>query len=187
LKEQGIYEETLITFNSDHGMSAFEKKQPSISPAVALTNAGFRVATSEVQLTTETQIIVLDMGVRVVYFRKVSEQEKEKALQILRGIDGTELLERARLDALGCHDNRSGDVIVSPLPGYTMSNAGGSGGLHGRFAEQNPLLFFRGPGFKRGATVQSTRTIDIVPTLLRLVNISPARTVDGKVILSALE
>jgi hypothetical protein len=36
----------------------------------------------------------------------------------------TELLDRAKLDALGCHDNRSGDVIVSPLPGYTMSKAG---------------------------------------------------------------
>jgi hypothetical protein len=78
-------------------------------------------------------------------------------------------------------------VIVSPLPGYTMSNAGGAGGLHGRFAEQNPILFFRGAGIKRGATINAAQTIDIVPTLLRLVNVAPAGTVDGKVISAALE
>jgi arylsulfatase A-like enzyme len=187
LKELGIYEETLITFNSDHGMSAYEKKAVSIEPARALTEAGFRVATKDTQLNAETQIVVLDGGVRVVYFRKVSDPEKQKALAVLASIEGAEVLGREKLDALGCHDNRSGDAIVSPLPGYTMSGAGGRGGLHGRFTEQNPILFFRGPGFKRGAVVESARTIDVVPTLLRLVNVPPAKTVDGKVIAGALE
>ena len=182
LKEQGILEQTLITFNSDHGMSAFEAKQVATAPTQALIQAGFRVATSEAQLNADTQIIVLDYGVRLVYFRKLSADERLKAVQILSQIDGTELLDRAHLDSLGCHDNRSGDVIVSPLPGYTMSNAGGTGGLHGRFAEQNPILFFRGSGIKRGATIDAAQTIDIVPTLLRLVNVAPARTVDGKII-----
>ena len=76
---------------------------------------------------------------------------------------------------------------MSPRPGYTISNAGGSGGLHGRFAEQNPILFFRGPGIKSGATVETAQTIDIVPTLLRIVNIVPARTVDGQAVTGALK
>jgi arylsulfatase A-like enzyme len=97
------------------------------------------------------------------------------------------VLDRKKLDALGCHDNRSGDLIVSPLPGYTMSNAGASGGQHCRFAEQNPLLLFRGPGFKPGATVDAAETIDVVPTLLRLVNVPPATSMDGKVIANALQ
>jgi arylsulfatase A-like enzyme len=185
LKEQGIYEDTLITFNSDHGMSAFESKSVSISPTQALIQAGFRVATAEPQLKADTQIIVLDYGVRLVYFRKTSEDEKQKALKILSQIEGTEVLDRQRLDALGCHNNRSGDVIVSPLPGYAMSNAGRSGGLHGRFAEQNPILFFHGPGVKRGATVASAQTIDVVPTLLQLAKVAAPATVDGKVISGA--
>src|SRR6476661_2290097 len=110
---------------------------------------------------------MVQYGVRLIYFRKpLSNEEKKRVISALSAIEGAEVLDREKLDALGCHDNRSGDVIVSPLPGYTMSNAGGRGGLHGRFAEQNPILFFRGPGFKRGATVDAAQTIDIVPTLL---------------------
>jgi arylsulfatase A-like enzyme len=187
LQELGIYEETLITFNSDHGMSGYETKAVSIEPARALTNAGFRVATKDTQLNADTQIIVVDAGVRLIYFRQVSDADKQKALALLATIEGAEVLDRDKLAALGCHDNRSGDVIVSPLPGYTMSGAGGRGGLHGRFTEQNPILFFRGPGFKRGAVVEAAQTIDVVPTLLRLVNVAPAKTVDGKVIAGALE
>jgi predicted AlkP superfamily pyrophosphatase or phosphodiesterase len=187
LRTLGILEETLITFNSDHGMSAFESRQVSLSPTQALVDAGFRVATSDAQLARDTQIVVLDYGVRIVYFRNVTAGEREKATRILRAIEGAEVLDRARLDALGCHDNRSGDLIVSPLAGYTISNAGGKGGLHGRFAEQNPILFFRGPGIKRSSTVPAARTIDIVPTLLRVVNVPPAASVDGRAIEGALE
>ena len=187
LKEQGIYDKTLITFNSDHGMSAFEKKQASIQPARALANAGFRVAGNEAELNADTQIVVLEAGVRIVYFRKLADEERRKALRVLTAIEGVEVLDRKRLDALGCHDSRSGDLIVAPRPGYAMSNAGDNGGLHGRFSEQNPILVFRGPGFKTGATVKAARTIDIVPTLLQLAGVAPARTVDGKVITGALQ
>jgi arylsulfatase A-like enzyme len=59
--------------------------------------------------------------------------------------------------------------------------------LHGRFTEQNPILLFEGPGIKRGASVDAAETIDIVPTLLHVAKIPPARTVDGKVVRAALE
>ncbi len=186
LKEQGIYDETLITFNSDHGMSPFEKKQAAISPRRALVDAGFRVATNEAELKPDTQIVMLDAGGRAVYFRQVTDDERTKATQLLTAVEGVEILDRQKLDALGCHNNRSGDIFVSPLPGYTISGAGNPGGLHGRFTEKNPVLFFRGPGFKAGATVETARNIDVVPTLLHLVKISPARTVDGRVITDAL-
>jgi len=169
-------------------MSEFETKQVSMDPAAALRKAGFRVAKSQAELKPDTQIIVISAGVRLIYFRDaVAEPDRKKAFQILSSIAGAEVLDRKRLDALGCHNNRSGDLIVSPMPGYTMSRAGEKGGQHGRFAEQNPILFFRGPGFRKGATVESAHTIDIVPTLLKLVSVDPAKTVDGKVISTALE
>ena len=186
LKEQGIFEQTVIVFASDHGMSSFESKQVSVEPAKALRAAGFRVASSQPELKENTQVIVLDAGVRLVYFRQVSNEERQRATAVLSGIEGAEVLDRTRLDTLGCHDNRSGDLIVSPLPGFTISHAGRNGGLHGRFAERNPILFFYGPGFRQGVVVDSAETIDVVPTLLRLVDVPPARTVDGKVIGEAL-
>lgn len=186
LKQLGIYEDTLMVFSADHGMSAYADKQPAMDVAPALKKAGFRVATSQEQMREDTQIIVIANGVRVVYFRRVSDEEKDKARKILSEIDGAEVLDRQRLDALGCHNNRSGDLIVSPLPGYVMSGAGKSGGLHGQFTERNPVLFFRGPGIKKGAIVEDAQNIDVVPTLLYSVNVPPAKTVEGKVIARVL-
>src|SRR5205814_1926402 len=165
LKNQGIFEHTLITFNSDHGMSAFERKQVSIEPTKALKDAGFQVAISQNQLNDETQIIVLEAGVRLIYFRKMmAVAQKERVLKILSGIQGAEVLDRKKLDALGCHDNRSGDLIVSPLPGYTMSHAGRNGGQHGRLTEQNPVPSFCGPGFNRGEPIHQADTVDVAPS-----------------------
>jgi predicted AlkP superfamily pyrophosphatase or phosphodiesterase len=179
LKRLGIYNQTVFAFTSDHGMSDFEKVGVSIEPKVALRKAGFRVATSESELEPDTQIVVVHNGVSLVYFRKVTDAEKENALAVLRGIKGAEVLDRAKLDALCCHNNYSGDLIVSPLAGYTMTGAGKRAGQHGRFSENNPVLFFSGCGIKKGATLESGRNVDVVPTLLSLVNVQPASTVDG--------
>ncbi len=188
LKELGLYESTLIAFTADHGMSAFESKQAAKEPAQALRQAGFKVATTPAELNAQTDIVVLDAGVRMVYFRApLNEIRKTEARSVLSKIEGTELLERQALDKLGCHDNRSGDLIVSPLPGYTIRNAGKTGGQHGRFAERNPILFFHGPGFRKGATVESGRTVDVVPTLLRLVKVAPAKTVEGRALENVFE
>jgi arylsulfatase A-like enzyme len=187
LKDLGIYDDTLITVNADHGMSGYEQKQASIEPAKALARAGFKVATSESDLTGDTDIVVINAGVRVIYFHKsLSDEQKSKVMKTLSSIEGVEVLDRQRPDELKCHTNRSGDLIVSPLPGYTMSRAGAHGGQHGRFTEQNPVLFFHGPRIRSGEIVESARTVDVVPTLLHLVGVPPAKTVEGKVIEAAL-
>ncbi len=187
LKDAGLYDKTLIVFSADHGMSEYESKGVSPTPAKALQQAGFKVATSAEQLKADTQVVIISAGVQMIYFRKnMSAEQKQKATEALSKIEGAEVLDRKQLDALNCHDNHSGDLIVSPLPGYTMSNAGKPGGQHGRFPEQNPILFFHGPGFTHG-TVDAAHTVDIVPTLLNLVHVEPAKTVDGKVINAALE
>jgi predicted AlkP superfamily pyrophosphatase or phosphodiesterase len=186
LKEQGIFEEALIVFSADHGMSAYATKQPRADVAETLRSAHFRVATSAEQLGTDTQIVVIANGVRALYFRDVTPEQREKATRVLRDMEGAEVLDRKQLDALGCHNSRSGDLIVSPLPGYVMSGVGRTGGLHGQFTERNPILFFRGPGIKKGATVEGAQNVDVVPTLLSLVKVTPAATVEGRVIFEAL-
>jgi predicted AlkP superfamily pyrophosphatase or phosphodiesterase len=186
LKQKGIYDQTTIAFTADHGMSEFEKRGVSTEPEKALRKAGFRVATAQTELKPDTQIIVLKNGVQLVYFRKATEAERQKATAILQGIKGAEVLDRAALDALGCHNNHSGDLAVSPLPGYTLTGAGKKGGQHGRFPENNPILFFEGAGIKKSSTTEHARNIDVVPTLLHLASVKPAKTVDGEVVRSVL-
>ncbi len=187
LQDAGLYEKTLITFNSDHGMSEFEDKNASMEPAQALRQAGFEVATSQAELDEDTEIVVLAGGVRLIYFRKsLSEAEQQQVMDALEAIEGIKVMDRERLDELHCHPERSGDLIVHPLPGYTISGAGNPGGLHGRLTEANPVLVFHGPGFRQGVTVEEAHNVDIVPTLLHLVGVPPAETVDGKVIEEAL-
>jgi predicted AlkP superfamily pyrophosphatase or phosphodiesterase len=186
LKAKGIYENTLITMNADHGMSAIEGKNVSILPSVALRNAGFKVAMSQAELADDTEIVLLKGGIRIVYFRKLSEARKQQAIDTLKAIEGIEIYDREMLDALHCHPEFSGDLMLHPKPGYTIEGAGNTGGQHGRMTESNPILFFRGPGIRKGATVAEAENVDIVPTILHLVSVPPAETVDGKVIKGVL-
>jgi predicted AlkP superfamily pyrophosphatase or phosphodiesterase len=188
LEEMGIYENTLITVNSDHGMSPFEKKNVEPDPVRTLKAAGFKIAENQKQIEPDTEVIVLSMGSRLIYLRKPLSDERRALLENrLKTIQGAQLLGRAELDALHAHNNRSGDYALVPLPGYAISNAGDPGGLHGRPAEKYGFLIFHGPGVRKGALVDAARSIDIVPTLLRLLNVPKAQSVDGIVIDQALE
>ncbi len=101
LKEQRIYEETVIVFSSDHGMSAFETKPVSIEPADALKKAGFNVATSNGQLKSDTEVIILAFGVRPIYFRNLPLARPGQAVKVLNTIKGVEMLDRKKLDPAG--------------------------------------------------------------------------------------
>jgi len=181
LKESGLASKTIICFSSDHGMSGFNKKQASVEPYALLKKAGYRVATRKEDFRPDTQVLILAYGVRIIYFMpSVSDKDKQKITHLLSTIQGAEVLDRKKLDALGCHDNLSGDLIVSPLPGYVMSGANEKGGYHGTFDESSTIMIFSGPGVKKGTTLKEGRNIDIVPTLLYSVGVEAPSTVDGK-------
>lgn len=188
LKKKNIYNETLIVLSSDHGMSPFEKKQANLEPIEALKKAGFKVATKNEEIGHETEIIVISAGVRLIYQRKPLSKEKyQKLINSLKSIEGVDVWEKNKLAELGCHPDRSGDLVVVPKPGYCLSGAGEKGGLHGRPTEMNTLLILSGPGIKKGILIEEAKTIDIVPTVLHLLGIKPPSTVDGKIIKEALE
>ncbi len=187
LERKGLLERTLIVMTADHGMTAIESKNASMEPAVALREAGFKVATSQQELAEDTEIVVLKGGVRLVYFRKaLAPGQEQRVMAALSAIEGVEVLDRDRLRELNCHPQLSGDLIVHPLPGYTIEGAGGVGGQHGRFTEANPVLFFHGPGIRKGVVVERSENVDIVPTILKVVGVTPDATVDGRPIQGAL-
>jgi arylsulfatase A-like enzyme len=187
LEQNGMLEKTLITMNSDHGMSAIESQNASMEPAAALRQAGFKVATTQEEIAEDTELVIIKGGVRLIYFRKALTPAQEKrVMTALSAIEGVEVLDRERLRELNCHPQLSGDVIVHPLPGYTIEGAGSIGGQHGRFTEANPVLFFHGPGIRKGVVVERSENVDIVPTILAVVGVTPDATVDGRPIQGAL-
>ena len=74
--------------------------------------------------------------------------------------------------------------------GYVYSTGGGRGrGQHGSMSksELRNILFAAGPSFKQGAKVDTpTGNIDMAPTVLRILGISPGDGMEGRVLEEAL-
>ncbi|MCX7918076.1 MAG: alkaline phosphatase family protein [bacterium] len=186
LKKEKRYDKTLIVISSDHGMSEFEKKQATLEPAEALRRAGFKVATNQREMKDDTELIVLAAGSRLIYLRKPLTPERLTLFETtLKNIEGVELWDTEKLRKEYHTGPRSGDYAVVPKPGYCISDAGSKGGLHGRPPEQHTILILRGPGIKKGVTIDHAENVDIVPTIEYFFGVQPAKTVDGKVIKDA--
>ena len=74
--------------------------------------------------------------------------------------------------------------------GFVYSTAGGPGrGQHGSMSksESRCILFASGPSFKQGARLDTpTGNMDIAPTVLRILGISPDDSMEGRVLEEAL-
>lgn len=71
------------------------------------------------------------------------------------------------------HQPRSGQVIAFAAPGYSfVQERGGHGGVH----RDEMLMTFciAGPGIAPGTVLKTARSVDLVPTLLELLEIEPA-------------
>ncbi len=70
------------------------------------------------------------------------------------------------------HVRRAGQVVLFAEPGYSfVPEKGGHGGLHRD--ERLMTFMIAGPGIAPGAAVDTARAVDLVPTLLDLMNVEP--------------
>jgi hypothetical protein len=118
------------------------------------------------------------------------------ASEAVEGIAGTLPLRLAQGDGA-----RSPDLAISLAWDSTPNQAGYPGhayctglapglGLHGSMSrhEMRNTLVARGPSFKRGVAVSTpTGNVDLTPTILHILGISPAVPMDGRPLLEALE
>lgn len=77
--------------------------------------------------------------------------------------------------------DRSPDVMIRPKE-YVLMNWRGCGTSHGtpyRFDTHVPMLYF-GAGIPAGRRNERVRTIDLAPTLARIIGITPPSDIDGK-------
>jgi len=81
---------------------------------------------------------------------------------------------------------RSGDVVLFAAHGYSFGDEkSGHGGIHR--AEMRIPMMFAGPGIELGATIDTARAVDLVPTIMRLLgcDVPDDDSLDGRPLLPA--
>lgn len=84
--------------------------------------------------------------------------------------------------------NCGGDIVLLAAPDYEPWNEGQKG-VHGNLSYDQikvPIIF-SGPAFKTGAVIESARTVDVFPTMLRALGREIPAAIDGKIIPGALK
>ena len=179
LKEMELREKTAIIVVSDHGMS--EHTQPGVVPELddLLEGSGFKIASSNREIKEDTDIILLQAGCTFLYFREgqIDEQDYKKHIDIYT---------EKELRKLHVDPEDLGDIVLVPHKGYSVVGGGG-GGIHGRPEEEQITLILAGAGVQQGLVEGEARIIDVVPTILELLNVEIPETIQGKVLKRALE
>jgi predicted AlkP superfamily pyrophosphatase or phosphodiesterase len=120
---------------------------------------------------------------------------RERALSLLSRAENIQAYASEQLPAKlrGYHPKRSGDIIVLTRPPYSFSRPslieralgrfGRIRGAHG-YAPDHPamgaIFFALGRGIPRGARLAEVRSIDVAPSVARLLGIDPPRHSEGR-------
>jgi arylsulfatase A-like enzyme len=187
-RELGILDKTVVAITSDHGMSDKNKQIDLKALNEAITHGGWKYARLlEIggPPPTDVDFYYIQLGNMQCYFnRPFSIEERERLFAAIRSVEGVgTILNETMLRRMHTHPN-AGDFIVESAPGWWF---GGGGGIHGRNTESDGYLMMFGAGIRRGAVATGAKTIDVVPTLLHLMNLPIPHTVDGKVLWNAIE
>jgi hypothetical protein len=65
---------------------------------------------------------------------------------------------------------------------YSVPNFYGAHGHDSKLRSMSAILYAAGPNLKQGKKIETVRNIDIAPTVLAILGVPPAATVDGRVI-----
>jgi len=76
---------------------------------------------------------------------------------------------------------RLGDDPTPPVPVLSVPNFYGAHGYDPQLSEMSAIFFAAGPDVCRGE-LERVRNIDVAPTILRLLDVAPAQTVQGRAI-----
>ena len=70
---------------------------------------------------------------------------------------------------------------------YSVPNFYGAHGHDSTLRSMSAILYAAGPSFKRGKKIDEVRNIDIAPTVLAILGVQPAATVDGQILRRILD
>jgi hypothetical protein len=184
LKDNGIYNNTLVIITAKHGESPIDPTRyvadGTDTPATLL---GTLIPWSESPLNTsgigatedDISVLWLKKGVNVDTAVDILETD---AAEIGLGeiLYGATLAPDYNIGGTGPgQDSRTPDIIVTPNLGVTYSSSTAMIGDHGGFAhdDTNVMLLVANPSFSAQTVSAETATIQVAPTILRALGLNP--------------
>jgi predicted AlkP superfamily pyrophosphatase or phosphodiesterase len=177
VRAAGMSERTTFIVVSDHGFKRYTKQ---IRPSVALAAAGL----------SGKAYVLPEGGTAYVYFDK--SQAAELAPKVIQALEGAEGIDRIigpdGFAALGLaqpdKEPQMYQLLLTAKDGYSFSGATGGpvtaavpqqGGSHGYLAsdpEMDAIFIASGYGVRRGAKLDKVASIDIAPTIAKLLGVA---------------
>jgi len=172
---------------SDHGFKAYTNE---IRAAVALQAEGLANAA----------YVLPEGGTGFLYLNATNPPEtSRKVVELMKSVEGiAEVITPERFRALGLplpqKDPQMFDLLLTARPGYAFSGATGGAvtaavpqqaGSHGYLASDpdlDAIFIASGYGVKVGAKLEEVRSIDVAPTIAKLLGV-PLPTAKGKALM----
>lgn len=185
LRERHLLQSSLLIVVSDHGMTELNPLGTlNLAVANALSRAQVKwevVESNGVKPDTEVVWIRSSRCAMLTMRRKITIEREAALVAALRALKGvSEVLAAKELNELHA-SQRLGDYVILPKPGYHFASVVERGG-HGSKEEMCVPLIIAGPGVRPNLRLESARTIDVVPTILRSLNVPLPAHMQGSVL-----
>lgn len=201
VRESGLAERTTVFVVSDHGFKLVKRQ---IRPNAAFQQAG--LLSTEGNKVTRAEVYSMPEGGTALVYVTVPDPSNallnraKKALQGLEGIDS--IVEPADFARFGLpqptESDQMGALLLVARDGYAFTGdatapavvdaPASSQGSHGYVASDpdlGALFIASGRGIKKGVTLDSVSTLDLAPTMARLLGVE-LKGVEGKVLTGIL-
>ena len=201
IEESGMAPRTTVIVVSDHGFKTVKRQ---IRPNVVFAKAG--LLNVEAGKTARAQVYSVPEGGTALVYVTVPDASGAllaKAKAALEGLEGLDsIIDAAEFDTYGLPaptaTGQMGALLLTAKDGYTFTGdvgdapvvdaPGGSLGSHGYLAsdpELQALFIASGRGIARGVKIDAVSTLDIAPTIARLLDLQ-LPGVKGKVLSEVL-
>ena len=175
--QAGMTERTTFFVVSDHGFKGYTNE---IRAAVALGSAGL----------TNAAYVLPEGGTGFLYLNPTNSPDvSRKVIELMKSVAGiADVITQDGFTALGLplpqRDPQMFDVLLTAKPGYSFSGATGGpvtaavpqqAGSHGYLAadpDLDAIFIASGYGVRPGAKLDEVRSIDIAPTIAKLLGVS---------------
>lgn len=152
------------------------------TPVTAISSLGIWIDWSLVR-RTGARVSAIDRAIRKAAAGASFVDRVYARRELLESLDETDPIVRRYRHSL--HPSSSPDYIFCPVPGVLYSERGTTHGTPYDYDAHVPLML-SGPGVATGAFEEIVATVDLAPTLARLLRLQKLPAIDGHVLVDAI-